>query len=45
MAVEALFARRSAYAFVDAPQVKAPALGRRLGAHVPAAAAAFPPAD
>ena len=45
LALEALFARRSAYAFVEAPQAKVPAMSRRAGAHVPVAAAAFPPAD
>ncbi len=45
MCLEALFSRRSAYAFVEAPQVKHPAPARRVGAHVPMAAVAFPPAD
>jgi UDP-3-O-[3-hydroxymyristoyl] N-acetylglucosamine deacetylase len=45
LALEALFARRSAYAFVDAAQLKIQAANRRAGAHIPLAAAAFPPAD
>jgi len=45
MCLDALFARRSAFAFVEAFQAKASAPSRRLGAHVPIAAAAFPPAD
>jgi UDP-3-O-[3-hydroxymyristoyl] N-acetylglucosamine deacetylase len=44
MALAALFARPSAYAFVDSVQPRVPAR-YRSGAHVPAAAAAFPPAD
>ena len=43
--LEALFARPSAYAFVDASQLKTNAASRRAGAHIPLAAAAFRPAD
>ena len=45
MALEALFARKSAHAFVEASQPKIPALSRRAIPHLPVAAAAFPPAE
>ena len=45
MALQALFARRSAYAFVETAQPRVFARGFRSGAHVPTAAAAFRPAD
>jgi UDP-3-O-[3-hydroxymyristoyl] N-acetylglucosamine deacetylase len=45
MALEALFDDRSAYEFVEAPAPKAFLKGFGAGAHVPAAAAAFAPAD
>ena len=45
MALEALFASRSAYEFVDAPAPKPLVKGFAAGSHVPAGAAAFAPAD
>jgi len=45
MALEALFASRSAYEFVEAPVSKSFVKGFGAGAHVPAAAAAFAAAD
>ena len=45
MALQELFARRSAYAFVEAAPARVLAKGVRSGSHVPAEAAAFRPAD
>jgi UDP-3-O-[3-hydroxymyristoyl] N-acetylglucosamine deacetylase len=46
LALEALFARRSAYEFLEAPSAPAAAIRTRVGgAHVPAGAAAFAVAD
>ena len=44
-ALDALFANRSAYEYVEAPASRAFAKGFGVGAHVPAAAAAFAAAD
>ncbi len=45
MTLEALFADRSAYAFVEAPTARPFSKGFGLGAHVPAAVAAFAPTE